>query len=91
MVIIVFLGIPTYMGYTEHRNNHFFDNHEIINCDKNISKCIFGISVINRELNYFFCADVGKRQGSKENAFMNCTWREEEPNTKNPTRTKEGK
>lgn len=76
LVILIFLGIPTYMSYTDHKLNHFFDENEIIECDKDISVCTYGIKAINPKLNYFFCADTSETTGSKENAYLKCEWRE---------------
>lgn len=75
MVVLVFLGVPTYMSYAEYETDHFFDDHEITSCDKDISECTFGISAINPELNYFFCADASEGTGSMENNHMKCEWR----------------
>ena len=75
LVILIFLGIPTYMSYTDYKLNHFFDENEIIECDKDISVCTYGIKAINPKLNYFFCADTSETTGSKENAYLRCEWR----------------
>ena len=72
VISIVSIGM-----YTDYKLNHFFDKHEIVECEKDISNCADGIRAVNPEHNLFFCATDNKLALDDIGTDpFKCTWRE---------------